>query len=188
MKKYIEFVGGNEPIAAEKLLLMTLWWLGKGEVLVSVADKFSISLSATHKSTELILNLITGLMERYIVWPSAAELPGIEGNFREKAGFPGIIGAMDCCNIHFKAPLAQQDSYIDRKMQHSIKLQGIATANKLFSNVFVGFPGSAHDARVFCNPGIFMDIEHQGQYHLVADSAYVGLDLCLSPSISSSSS
>lgn len=53
-----EYVGGNEPIAAEKMLLMTFWWLGKGEVLLSVADRFSISLSTTHRSKELTLNLL----------------------------------------------------------------------------------------------------------------------------------
>lgn len=42
----------------------------------------------------------------------------------------------------------QQDSYIDKNFNHSIKLQAIGTANKLITNLFVGFPGSAHDYRV----------------------------------------
>lgn len=60
----------------------------------------------------------------------------------------GVIGAIDVCNIPFKAPAEIQESYIDRKLQHSIKLQAITTADKIFTNIFVGFPGSAHDTRV----------------------------------------
>lgn len=32
----VPYVGGEMPITAEKKLVMTLWWLGKGEVLLSV--------------------------------------------------------------------------------------------------------------------------------------------------------
>ncbi|KAG5893979.1 hypothetical protein JTB14_006582 [Gonioctena quinquepunctata] len=176
-----EFVGGNYPISAEKTLLMTLWWLGKGEVLLSVADRFNISLSAVHKGTELVLHLILNLLEKYIVWPNEEELTSIEVGFQDRAGFPGVIGAIDCCNIKFKAPAEHQDSYTDRKMQHSIKLQGIVISHKIFTNIMVGFPGSAHDSRVLNNSGIFIDIEQNGQYrkyfplddyHIVGDSAY----------------
>lgn len=59
-----------------------------------------------------------------------------------------VIGAIDVCHIAIKAPEAQQDSYLNRKFFHSINLQGICPARKLFTNIFVGFPGSAHDARV----------------------------------------
>ncbi|KAG5897503.1 hypothetical protein JTB14_031123 [Gonioctena quinquepunctata] len=133
-----EFVGGNYPISAEKTLLMTLWWLGKGEVLLSVADRFNISLSAVHKGTELVLHLILNLLEKYIVWPNEEELTSIEVGFQDRAGFPGVIGAIDCCNIKFKAPAEHQDSYTDRKMQHSIKLQGIVISHKIFTNI-MGF-------------------------------------------------
>lgn len=63
----------------------------------------------------------------------------------------GVIGAIDVCNIPFKAPVEQQDSYIDRKLKHSIKLQGICVARKIFTNIMVGFPGCVHDSRVRMN-------------------------------------
>lgn len=48
------YTGGEEPVCAEKMLLMTLWWLGKGEVLLSVSDKFNVSVSTVYKVTETI--------------------------------------------------------------------------------------------------------------------------------------
>lgn len=59
-----------------------------------------------------------------------------------------MIGAIDGCNIKFKCPNLQQGSYIDKNRNHSIKLQRIVTSNKVFTNIMVGFPGSAHDSRV----------------------------------------
>lgn len=68
--------------------------------------------------------------------------------FISRRKISGVIGAIDCCNIPIKAPKDQQESYIDRKSRHSIKLQAIATADKMFTNIMVGFPGSVHDSRV----------------------------------------
>lgn len=62
--------------------------------------------------------------------------------------FKGVIGAIDVCNIRFKPPAAQQESYIDRKLQHSIKLQGICIPQKIFTSILVGYAGSVHDSRV----------------------------------------
>lgn len=59
-----------------------------------------------------------------------------------------VIGAIDGCHIAIKAPEEQQDSYLNRKFFHSINLQGVCTNTKIFLNAFIGFPGSAHDARV----------------------------------------
>ncbi|KAJ8944392.1 hypothetical protein NQ314_009488 [Rhamnusium bicolor] len=59
----------------------------------------------------------------------------------------GVVGGVDGSNIKFKAPLSQQESYIDKNCNHSIKLQIIATKEKIITNMNVGFPGSVHDSR-----------------------------------------
>lgn len=59
-----------------------------------------------------------------------------------------VLGAIDGCHIRCKIPKQQHDSYQDRKFDHSITLQGICTADRLFRNISVGCPGSVHDARV----------------------------------------
>lgn len=60
----------------------------------------------------------------------------------------GVIGAIDGCHFRCKIPVAQHDSYQDRKFQHSISMQAICDANMIITNISVGFPGSVHDARV----------------------------------------
>ena len=64
-------------------------------------------------------------------------------------------------------------------MTHSVVLQGICDHRRKFINCFVGFPGSAHDARVLQNSNIYKKIMEDkskyftsDSYHLVGDSAY----------------
>ncbi|KAJ8915568.1 hypothetical protein NQ315_012453 [Exocentrus adspersus] len=191
-----EFKGGERPVPADKKVLITLWWLGKGEVLLSVADKFNVTVSTVHKCVYLVLDELVRLRKKYIVWPDENERRDIVNNFAAK-GFPGVVGAIDGCNIPFKAPADQHESYIDRKMQHSRKLQGVCIPNKIFTNVVVGWPGSVHDSRigtylvskVFQNCEIFRNVDNgrRAKYftnleqHLVGDSAYPLLDWVLTP-------
>ena len=64
---------------------------------------------------------------------------------------------------------------------HSIHLQGICDANKAFTDVFVGWPGRAHDSMVWKNSPIKQELPQLlhvtgrtliNTYHIVADSAY----------------
>lgn len=56
------------------------------------------------------------------------------------------MGAIDVCNINFKCPAENQHSYIDRKLNHSVKLQAIVTSKKIFTQIMVGYPGAVHDS------------------------------------------
>lgn len=64
-------------------------------------------------------------------------------------------------------------------MTHSIILQGICTSNYLFTNVHVGYPGSANDCRVLTNSRLYLNIEANGyteyfvqNQHLLGDKIY----------------
>lgn len=92
--------------------------------------------------------------------------------------------------LNLKDPFLQQNNYIDRKIQHTIKIQEIY--NKIFTNAVIGFPGSAHDFRVFPNSNsvIFIDVEQHRKYrkyfpvdefHHVADSVYPLLKWIMKP-------
>lgn len=103
--------------------------------------------------------------------------------------FVGVVGAIDVCNINFKCPAENQHSYIDRKLNHSIKLQAIATSKKIFTQIMVGYPGSVHDSRVLQNSRIYEQCENenfqqffpQETYHLLGDSAYPLLRWIMTP-------
>jgi len=60
-----------------------------------------------------------------------------------------FVGAVDGTHIRIVKPTQDQDSYINRKQYFSIHMQGVVDHKLKFLDVFIGYPGSVHDARVF---------------------------------------
>ncbi|XP_043473414.1 putative nuclease HARBI1 [Leptopilina heterotoma] len=101
-----------------------------------------------------------------------------EASFREIAGFPNAIAAVDGCHIPISAPANDAVYYVNRKNFHSLLLQAICDSKRRFIDVFAGVCGSVHDARVWEMSDIKMAIEEDQdrfcpqQTHIVGDSAY----------------
>lgn len=172
---------GSAPLVdCNKAILMTLTYLGLQISMDEVGDRFGVAVSTVHKEVYLVVKILCDLKTRYIVWPTQNECTIIENQFRERAGFPGVIGAIDGCHVHVLAPARDQAAYNDRKMSHSIILQGICTATKIFTNVSIGTPGSRHDCTAMALSSIHRKIVSEGpksviyedRFHLIGDKAY----------------
>lgn len=95
------YQGGGLAIPGHMQLLMTLWWLGKGEVMLSVAEKFNVAVSTVYKSTNLVLNRLMSLKNIFISWPNADEVDVVTTAFRLKAGYPGLYNFINKYEIYF---------------------------------------------------------------------------------------
>lgn len=95
--------------------------------------------------------------------------------FSGRSGLQGVIGAIDGPT---KAPGANQDAYIIRKGFHSVVLQAVCDHRMFFTDCFVGYPGSTHDARVLENSDLCdrvlesVDTMFPNSTYLLGDSAY----------------
>lgn len=100
-------------------------------------------------------------------------------------GFPRVLGAVDGTFIPCRTPAHKEPStYINRKGGISMTLQGICDANKLFLDVFIGFPSKTHDSRILRESFIYNELQQicsDGDYHLVGDSAYPLLPFLMTP-------
>ncbi|XP_054746193.1 putative nuclease HARBI1 [Anastrepha obliqua] len=78
-------------------------------------------------------------------------------NSRENP-FPFLIGCLD--GTHFNIPTPSEDaiSYYDRKGKHSVQMQAICDSQFRFLDVFIGYPGSCHDANVWRSSPVFNGI------------------------------
>ncbi|XP_044271803.1 putative nuclease HARBI1 [Tribolium madens] len=90
-----------------------------------------------------------------------------------------VIGTVDGTHIECKVPTTQHSSYQDRKFNHSIIVQAVATSTRLFTNISVGYLGSLHDARILKESDLGQtmynrtaNLFYNENYHLVGDSAY----------------
>ncbi|XP_065575784.1 uncharacterized protein LOC136037168 [Artemia franciscana] len=182
-------LSGKMPICLRKALLIAVWYLGNKESMRSIGNLFGISKSSVHSCVYRICELFSALSSKIILWPEKPEdQSALERSFKERAGFPGVVGAIDGCDINIICPPDQLDSYRNRKCGHSMVLQGICSSDKKFLDIFVGYSGSAHDARIYRNSGIFekadknrSDIFLSDSYHLLGDSAYLISEFLLTP-------
>ena len=72
------------------------------------------------------------MSSRYIKFPyNAVEQANIKAQFAARAGFPNVIGAIDCTHIAIKAPSQNEFVYVNRKHFHSINVQIICDAQIL---------------------------------------------------------
>ena len=80
--------------------------------------------------------------------PNEIGVQAIIREFEQISEFPQAVGAIDGCHIRIKSPFKDAEDYINRKNYHFVVLQGMVDSDYLFRNVFVGWPGKRHGARI----------------------------------------
>jgi len=56
-------------------------------------------------------------------------------SFFNMAGFPNVVGCIDCTHVRIKAPSQAEDVYINRKGVHTINVQAVCDAQMKLTNV-----------------------------------------------------
>ncbi|XP_066601197.1 putative nuclease HARBI1 [Prorops nasuta] len=154
---------------------------------ISVCDRFNLCKSTVWKCVFNTSYVLQNHVNDYIKWPQYRELMQNQNNFQEVSNFPGIVGVIDGCHIRISAPINYPNSYINRKGYHSIILQGICDSKRKFIDVFIGYCGSVHDARVWQYSHIKELIDNDNERycpknsHLIGDSAYPLTKVLLTP-------
>nr|CAI5848815.1 unnamed protein product [Callosobruchus analis] len=88
-------------------------------------------------------------------------------------GFPNVISAIDGTHIRIDRPENDPESYINRKGYYSIQMQVVCDHTCKILDVFVGYPGSVHDSRVYRNSPLKQNLQQKcGRYFLLGDSGY----------------
>ena len=166
--------------SAEKVTLLSLWMLANMETFRQVSDRFDTGTAQAYRWFAFFVKMFSGKLGEYIVWPPRSRFASVLSKFddlRERS-FPDAFGAVDGCHIAIKCPTVDSASYYNRKGFHSLLLQGICDAEQRFMDVYVGWPGSTHDARVWKNSPIYDRLKssaHQllpSNGNILGDSAY----------------
>lgn len=118
-----------------------------------------MSKSSLSVSFEKVINALNMIAPEVITWPRGDKLIEIKNSFEGMAGISNIIGAIDGTFILIKAPYEDPEVYITRKCNYAITLQAICDSSLKFIDVFVGYPGSVSDTRIFRNSDIYRSIE-----------------------------
>lgn len=119
---YPKFGTGLEKMAAEKSILVFLWYVAHETASFrDTADRFNISISTLHGIIEKVSKFISELSKSVIKWPSDDEKKDIIQGFGNM-GFPNVLGCIDGSHIHIDTPSEDPESYFNRKKFYSIQV------------------------------------------------------------------
>ena len=123
----------------------------------TISHLFGVGIStvcvAVHDVSRAI---VESLAAQYISIPTGEGLRRIVNGFSSKWGFPQCIGGS---HIPIIAPSENPLDYYNRKGYHSVILQALVDHEYRFLDVYVGWPGSVHDARVLANSTLYRNCE-----------------------------
>ncbi|CAG5855637.1 unnamed protein product [Menidia menidia] len=139
-------------------VLVFLFWLASATSYKFVSRAFGIPRTTVYEVVRKMANKVIGLQKRIISLPSSDELTNIAAGFERLSGsraFSKVVGSLDGCHVRIKPPSDESQRYINRKLFHSIQIQGVCDHQCRFLDIFVGYPGSVPDERVLQNSPLY---------------------------------
>lgn len=172
----------------DPLLQCLLWLQTMSKGMDGSQHEPKVSKGYLYVIEERILSAMTGpMLRKYIKWPTLQKAREIEAGFRMLNGFPGVIGVVDGTHISVRIPQRGDQAYYCRKGYPAMQVQATCDHKFLYTDVFLGYPGSVHDARVFRNSDVYANAnalyyKDEGEdFHVLGDSAYPATTFCLTP-------
>lgn len=146
----------RKAIPVEQRVALTLWYLATNTDYRTIGHLFSVSKAIVCMVTkEVCAAIVRVLLPRYIRVPIGDELKNVVEGFKDELGFPQCAGAVDGTHIPIISPEECPVDYFNRKGFHSIVMQGMVDHLGRFMEVYIGWPGRVHDARVFVNSSLY---------------------------------
>nr|CAI5831036.1 unnamed protein product [Callosobruchus analis] len=163
-------------------MLMFLWFAGhEAAGYRDVGDRFNVCISKLHHIIHSVSSFLSNMARSVVTWPSEEEREEIVAKFANM-GFSNVIGCMDGTDFKIDKPEHDPQSYFNRKKFYSIQMQAVCDSDQRLTDIFIGYPGSVHDARVFRNSTLYQDLEGKcGHAVILADTAYPCLQQVLTP-------
>ena len=167
-------------------ILLTLHRLGSRAFCRTTGEHFGLGKSTIFYAYWRVIRAINAiLLPRLIKWPDGDKLDTVRQRFHDIAGVPDVVGAIDCTHIGVYPPAETATDYLDRTRRHSIIAQAVVNADGMFQDIYVGWPGSVHDQRVFRNSPLSEQIRQgrwvTGNDVLLADSGYALSNKVITP-------
>ncbi|KAL1501014.1 hypothetical protein ABEB36_006419 [Hypothenemus hampei] len=145
-----------------------------------VSDRFHMTKSTLFKVIRRVTYFLSNMSANVITWPNDFEKVEIQTHFENS--MPGVIGLIDGTHIRIDKPTEDADSYLNRKHYYSIQAQMVCDHQKKIRDIFVGYPGSVHDSRVFRRSPLCETLpEKCRDSFLLGDSGYPCLRHLLTP-------
>jgi hypothetical protein len=150
-------------VPVEVRVCCCLYKLVYGTSFLSCSEKFAIGRSTVSLVIHKVVQAINSIYRDAIRWPHGAEMRQTMYDFKSWCGMPSIQGAIDCTHIAIsKPPAFLEDYWYFKTGAYSLVAQAVVDLKKLFTNMYVGLPGSINDQRVLRCSGLWQQVVRNG--------------------------
>ena len=174
----------NAALSPTLQVLIALRFLSTGTFQRVMGDLVGVERTTAGKKIRKVILALVKLRSRFVKLPcNEADIETTKRQFYEIAGFPGVIGAIDCTHVPIHCPATEDaERYRNRKGFMSLNVQAICDANYRITNIVARWPGSTHDSRIWDNSAVGARVE-QGRIDgiLVGDGGYRCTDHMMTP-------
>ena len=144
------------PISVPERVAVTIWRLATNIEYRTLSELFGIGRSTVGEIVNETCDAICKhLLPQYVRIPQGDSLREIIEGFCTHWGFPQTVGAIDGTHIPILRPQESASDYYNRKGYYSIIMQALVDHRGLFMDIYSGWPGKVHDARVFVNSALY---------------------------------
>ena len=142
----------RDAITVKKRVAITLWTLSSPAEYRTVSHLFGVGRSTVCEVVhETCKAIVDHLLPKYICFPSIEQQQQYIDNFESKWGVPQCLGAIDGSHIPISPPALCHTDYYNRKGWYSVLVQAVVDYKFCFLDIYTGWPGSVHDARVLAH-------------------------------------
>ena len=140
----------------EERVAVTIWKLATNVEYRTLSALFGLGRSTVGQIVlETSHAIATHLLPQYVQIPQEENLREVIEGFETCWGFPQAAGAIDGTHIPIVRPDDSASDYYNRKGYYSVIMQSTVDFRGLFIDVYIGWPGKVHDARVFVNSSLY---------------------------------
>ncbi len=174
----------NCSVTVAVQLSIALRFYATGVFLRETGDLHGVSKNTASLVLHAVCNALSTMAKDVIRFPTTdRELREVALAYFRMQGIPNVCGAIDGSQIAIKRPHVNEHVYVNRKGYHAINVQAVCTADFLFANIVVRFPGSTHDSFIWNTCALrqkFVAGEF-GSFFLLGDSGYAQRPWLMTP-------
>ncbi|XP_054635325.1 putative nuclease HARBI1 [Dunckerocampus dactyliophorus] len=164
----------SSALTVPQMVCIALRFFATGTFMYAVGDAEHISKNTVCRSIHRVAHALIGLLNVFVVFPGHMPAPAIIEGFFGIAGFPRVLGAIDCMHVPLRSSLGENEGdFLNSKSFHSLNVQMTCDHNCMVTSIDAKWPGSVHDSRIFRESTLCQGFQ-QGMFSglLLGDQAY----------------
>uniref|UniRef100_A0A1A7XKQ2 Putative nuclease HARBI1 n=1 Tax=Iconisemion striatum TaxID=60296 RepID=A0A1A7XKQ2_9TELE len=158
----------SRAISPEVQVLAALGFYTSGSFQTSMGDTIGISQASMSRC---VSNVTRALVEKASQFITFNREPSFE-EFQRVAGFPGVLGVLDCVQVAIKAPNSEDSTYVNKKGFHSVACQLVCDARGLLLSAETHWPGGLEDTVVLERSTVHKHLQDNKEGWLLGDGRY----------------